>query len=123
MDLELLIYLLLGGTFGVLLRSFFLKRSDYKIGLTIDNVSIVNLISSFLMGGYLALDISSTKISLFFLIGFLGCFSTFSSFIFNLFRLLKEKKYILFVQHYIEILFYSSLLVLIGYLTTKIIFT
>tara|TARA_Y100001968_G_scaffold321566_1_gene356221 strand:+ start:4100 stop:4468 length:369 start_codon:yes stop_codon:yes gene_type:complete len=119
---ELLIYLVLGGTLGVLLRSFIIKNY-YNIGLTIDNVSIVNLISSLLMGVYIALDISGNKISLFFLIGFLGCFSTFSSFIFNLFKLLKEKKYILFVQHYIEIIFYSSLMVFIGYLTTKIILT
>ncbi|MBK17068.1 MAG: chromosome condensation protein CrcB [Prochlorococcus sp. SP3034] len=122
MKFELLIYLVLGGTLGVLLRSFIIKNY-YNIGLTIDNVSIVNLISSLLMGVYIALDISGNKISLFFLIGFLGCFSTFSSFIFNLFKLLKEKKYILFVQHYIEIIFYSSLMVFIGYLTTKIILT
>ena len=122
MRLESVIYLLSGGTLGVLLRLIIVEKFDYKFGLTINNISTVNLISGFLVGIYIALNITSNNILLFFLIGFLGCFSTFSSFIFHLFILLKEQKYSQFIQHYIEILIYSTLIVCLGYFTTKIIF-
>ena len=122
MRLESVIYLLSGGTLGVLLRLIIVKKIDYKFGLTINNISTVNLISGFLVGIYIALNITSNNILLFFLIGFLGCFSTFSSFIFHLFILLKEQKYSQFIQHYIEIIIYSTLIVCLGYFTTKIIF-
>ncbi len=116
-----LIYLLLGGTIGVLSRLFVLKKYENKVGLTINNIAKVNLISSFLAGIYIALNIDNHSIFLFFSIGFLGCFSTLSSFIFYLFSLLKEKKYIKFITHYTEVIFYSILLFCIGHFTTKII--
>ena len=122
MRLESVIYLLSGGTLGVLLRLIIVKKFDYQFGLTINNISKVNLISGFFVGIYIALNITSNNILLFFLIGFLGCFSTFSSFIFHLFILLKEQKYSQFIQHYIEIIIYSTLMVCLGYFTTKIIF-
>jgi len=119
--LQLLIYLLLGGTLGVFSRLFVLKRFKDTVGITINNVAKVNLISSFLAGIYIALNVNNHNIFVFFLIGYLGCFSTLSSFIVHLFLLLKEKKYIQFISHYIEVISYSILLSYIGHFTTKVI--
>ena len=122
MSIELIIYLIFGGTLGVLSRLFITRKNNLKLQLKGDNFSTVNFISSFMTGIYIALDISSKKIILFFSIGFLGCFSTFSSFIFYLFTLLKEQKYMQFLKFYFFSLINSFLLVFVGFFVIKIIF-
>ena len=119
MNFELIIYLILGGSFGVLCRLSIIKIVSNNFACGIDNTLIINLISSFLAGIYIALNISSFKFILIFSIGFLGCFSTFSSFIFHLFTLIQEQKYLKFFRYYTKTLIYSFLLVLMGYFITK----
>ncbi len=113
---------MLGGTLGVLSRLLIMRKVQYKLGFHIDNILMVNLISSFLTGIYIALNISNYKIFLSLSTGFLGCFSTFSSFILNLFLLIKKRKYIQFFIYYTRTLILSFGLVFIGYFITKIIF-
>ena len=122
MIIESFFYLLIGGTLGVLLRLFLIGKINFTIGLSLNNISIINIISSFFAGIYIALNFSNKSINLFFLTGFLGCFSTFSSFITYLFSLLKEEKYKQFLNYYVEVVIYSILLFSIGYFSTKNIF-
>ena len=119
---ESFFYLIIGGTLGVLLRLYLVRKIYFKLGLALNKISIINIISSFLVGIYLALDFTNNNISLFFLTGFLGCFSTFSSFIIHLFTLIKEEKYKQFLNYYIEVLIYSILLFSLGYSITQKIF-
>tara|TARA_B100000902_G_C26897930_1_gene710665 strand:+ start:64 stop:453 length:390 start_codon:yes stop_codon:yes gene_type:complete len=112
-------YLIIGGTLGVLLRLFLIRKIHFTLGLTLNNTSIVNIISSFLAGIYMAFNLTNENTNLFFSVGFLGCFSTFSSFIIRLFTLIKEEKYKKFLSCYVEVLFYSSLLFGLGYFSTK----
>ncbi len=99
-----------------------MRKVEYKFGFRVDNVLMVNLIASFLTGIYIALNINNYKIVLFLTTGFLGCFSTFSSFILHLFLLIKKRKYIKFFLYYLRTLIFSMSLVFIGYSLTKIIF-
>ena len=119
MSSESLIYLILGSTLGVFSRLLITKKVDK---LARKNILKVNLIASFFTGIYIALNIIDYRAFLFLSVGFLGCFSTFSSFIFHLFTLLQEQKYVHFFKYYIETLIFSFLLVFIGYFLTKIIF-
>ena len=121
MSFESIIYLILGGSCGVLCRLFILRKGSNIFGLRLENFLVVNLISSLLVGIYMALNISSYRICLIFSVGFLGCFSTFSSFIFHLFTLIKERRYYQFFKYYINALICSFLLFLMGYFITKVI--
>ena len=122
MRFDLIIYLIFGGTLGVLARLLIMRKVQYKLGFYVDNILMVNLISSFLTGIYIALNISNYKIFLSLSTGFLGCLSTFSSFVLHLFLLIKKRKYIKFFFYYSSTLIFSSLLVFLGYFITKIIF-
>jgi len=115
-------YLISGGTLGVLLRLYLIRKMHFKLGLALNNTSIINIISSFLVGIYIAFDFTGKNTSLFFLTGFLGCFSTFSSFIIHLFTLVKQEKYKQFLNYYIEVIIYSILLFSVGYFSTQHIF-
>ena len=121
MSFESIIYLILGGSCGVLCRLFILRIGSNIFGLRLENFLVVNLISSLLVGIYMALNISSYRICLIFSVGFLGCFSTFSSFIFHLFTLIKKRRYYQFFKYYINALICSFLLFLMGYFITKVI--
>ena len=121
MSYELIIYLILGGSFGVLCRFFIVRKGNNIFGLSIENPLIVNLISSLLVGVYMAINISSYRIALILSVGYLGCFSTFSSFIFHLFKLIKEQRYLQFFKYYTKTLICSFLLFLMGYSITKVI--
>ena len=79
--------ILLGSTFGLILRIFIQNNYKKSIGFEIQNISIVNFLSSFLLGILVALDFTNNEILVLFYSGFLGCFSTFSSFIYQLFIL------------------------------------
>jgi len=121
LSFESIIYLILGGSFGVLCRLFILRKGSNIFGLRLEKFLVVNLISSLLVGIYMALNISSYRICLMFSVGFLGCFSTFSSFIFHLFTLIKEQRYHQFFKYYINALICSFLLFVMGYFITKVI--
>ena len=72
---------LFGSTFGLLLRILIQNNLKINLGFNIQNISIINFLASFFLGMLVAINFVNTNILLFFT-GFLGCFSTFSSFIY-----------------------------------------
>ena len=117
MVLKDFVFILVGSTLGVFLRIFIKNNFKKKLGFNINYISIVNILAALFLGGFLALKLSNKNLIMLFYIGFLGCLSTFSSFIYQLFRLIQRRDYIRFFLHYIEILLISSFFFLAGYLT------
>jgi len=64
------------------------------MGFDIQNTSIVNFIASFFLGILVALNFVNNDILLLLYTGFLGSFSTFSSFIYQLFVLFMKRKFL-----------------------------
>ena len=81
---------------------------------------IVNVLASLFLGIFVALSPTNKNLILLFSIGFLGCFSTFSSFIYKLFNLIQKRKYINLLIYYIEVLVLSFLFFWFGYFITVI---
>ena len=115
MDLNSIFIILTGSTFGVILRIFIQNNFRKKIGFDIQNTSIVNFIASFFLGILVALNFVNNEILFLFYSGFLGCLSTFSSFIYQLFILFKNRKFLRLFFHYIEVIVLSFLLFYLGY--------
>jgi len=107
--------ILLGSTLGLTLRIFIQNNFKKRIGFDIQNTSIVNFLSSFFLGILVALNFINNEILVLFYSGFLGCFSTFSSFIYELFILFKKRKFIRLFFHYIEVIILSFLFFYLGY--------
>ena len=107
MDIKSIIIVLFGSTFGLILRIFIQNNLKINIGFNIQNTSIVNFIASFFLGILVALDFINNKILFLFYTGFLGCFSTFSSFVYQLFVLFQKRKFIQLFFHYIEVIIIS----------------
>ena len=114
MDVYSIGIILLGSTFGVILRIFIQNNFNIKIGFDIQSTSIVNFIASFFLGVFVALNFINNEILLLFYTGFLGSFSTFSSFIYQLFRLFKKGKFLRLFFHYIEVIILSFLFFYLG---------
>ena len=115
MDFSSITIILLGSTFGLVLRILIQNNFKKSIGFDIQNTSIVNFLSSFLLGILVALNFINNKILVLFYSGFLGCFSTFSSFIYQLFELFQKRKFLRLFFHYIEVIFFSFLFFYLGY--------
>ena len=116
MDFSSISIILLGSTFGLILRIFIQNKFKKSIGFDIQNTSIVNFLASFLLGILVALNFVNNEILVLFYSGFLGCFSTFSSFIYQLFELFQKRKYLKLFFHYIEVIFFPFLFFYLGYL-------
>ena len=121
MDFTSISIILLGSTFGLILRIFIQNNFKKSIGFNIQNISIVNYLSSFFLGILVALNFINNEVLVLFYSGFLGCFSTFSSFIFQLFNLLKNRKYLKLFFHYIEVIIFSFLFFSLGYFFIQIL--
>ena len=104
-----------------MLRIFIQNNLKINIGFNIQNTSLINLISSFILGILVALNFTNYKILFLFYIGFLGSFSTFSSFVFQLFVLLQKRKFICLFFHYIEVILLSFLCFYLGFYLMQII--
>ena len=115
MDFSSISIILIGSTFGLILRIFIQYNFKKSIGFDIQNTSIVNFLSSFLLGILVALNFINNEILVLFYIGFLGCFSTFSSFIYQLFDLFIKKKFLRLCFHYIQVIIFSFLFFYLGY--------
>ena len=115
MDLDKVIIILFGGTLGLILRLLIKKISYFNYSL------IVNVLSSLFLGIFVAFNPTNKNLILFFSVGFLGCLSTFSSFIYQLFKLIQRRKYVSLVIYYIEVLVLTYLFFCLGYLTTFIL--
>ena len=116
MDFSSIGIILLGSTFGLILRILIQNNFKKNIGFDIQNTSIVNFLSSFLLGILVALNFINNEILILFYSGFLGCFSTFSSFIYQLFILFKKRKFLRLFFHYIEVIIFAFLFFYLGYL-------
>ena len=112
------IHILIGSSFGLILRLFTKYKFGKYVGFNLDHSSLVNVLSSFFLGIFLALNITNKNILLLFFVGFLGCFSTFSSFIYQLFNLIQERKYLSLLFYYAEVLVLSFLFFCLGYFIT-----
>ena len=115
LDITSISIVLVGSTFGLILRMFIQNNFKIDIGFNIQNTSIVNFIASFFLGILVALNFVNNYILLLFYTSFLGCFSTFSSFIYQLFNLFKQRKFLRLFFHYIEVIIISFLLFYLGY--------
>ena len=120
MNFSSIIIILFGSTFGLLLRIFIQNNFKKSIGFDIQNTSIVNFLSSFFLGILVALNFVNNEILVLFYGGFLGCFSTFSSFIYQLFILFKERKFLSLFFHYIEVIVIAFIFFYLGYFLIKI---
>ena len=115
MDFSSIVILLLGSTFGLILRISIQDNFKKSIGFDIQNTSIVNFLSSFFLGILVALNFINNEILVLFYSGFLGCFSTFSSFIYQLFILFKKRKFLRLFFHYIEVIIIAFCFFYLGY--------
>ena len=118
MELDGIIHILVGSTFGLIVRIFIKHMSGKEKFFSSNNILIVNVLSSLFLGIFLGLNITNTNLILFFSVGFLGCLSTFSSFIYQLFNLIQERKYLSMVLYYTKVLVLSFLSFCLGYLIT-----
>ena len=121
MDLNSIVYVLLGSTFGLLLRMFVQYKVKIKTGFYINNTSLVNILASLFLGILLALNPINQNLLLLFYVGFLGCFSTFSSFIYDLFVLFQSKQFVRLFFHYIEVILISFVFFYLGYYLIQIL--
>ena len=121
MDIFSISIVLFGSTIGLILRIFIQNNFKINIGFNIQNTTIVNFISSLILGVLVSLNFANNKILLLFYTGFLGCFSTFSSFIYQLLILFQKRKFISLFFHYIEVIIISFLCFYFGYFLIQII--
>ena len=121
MDITSVIFILFGSTFGLMLRIFIKNNLKIDIGFNIQNTSIVNFIACFFLGNLVALEFNKNIFLLLFYIGFLGCFSTFSAFIYQLFVLFQKKKFVHLFLHYLEVIILSFICFYLGYYLIHII--
>ena len=118
-DFNSIVIILLGSTFGLILRIFIQNNLKKNVGFDIQNTSIVNFLSSFFLGILVALNFVNNEILVLFYGGFLGCFSTFSAFIYQLFILFKKRQFLRLFFHYIEVIIFSFLFFYLGYFLTQ----
>ena len=115
MDFSSVSIILSGSTYGLIMRVYIQDNFKKSICFDIQNTSIVNFLSSFFLGIFVALDFINNEILVLFYSGFSGCLSTFSSFIYQLFILFKKKKFLRLFFHYIEVIIFSFLFFYLGY--------
>ena len=112
------IFVLLGSTFGLIIRLLIKQKYRKKIGFQINYISIVNILASFFLGSLVVLKPMNKNLFFLFYVGFLGCLSTFSSFIYQLFQCIQKRQYLKSIFHYAEVLILSFLFFYIGYFIT-----
>ncbi len=118
--LNSIFYLFFGSSLGLTLRIFINNNFKIKKGFYINDTSLVNFIASFFLGILVAFNPVNNNLLLLFYSGFLGCFSTFSSFIYQLFVLFRNRQFVIFLLHYIEVLVLSFLSFYLGYYLMQI---
>ena len=120
MELDGFIYILAGSTFGLIVRMFIKYISGKDKIFYSNNILIVNVLASLFLGIFEGSNITNKNLILFIFVGFLGCLSTFSSFIYQLFNLIQKRKYLRTLYYYVEVLVLSFLFFSLGYFITLI---
>ena len=118
MELDGVIYLLAGSTIGLIVRIFIQYISGREKLFYSNHTLIVNVLACLSLGMFVGLNITNKNIISFFSVGFLGCLSTFSSFIYQLFNLIQKRKYYRVLIYYAEVLVLSFLFFCLGYFIT-----
>ena len=113
-----------GGFFGAISR--------YLVGIFINNIGLntnistllVNIIGSFFMGllFYIFSTNSSDFYKMFFVVGFLGSFTTFSAFSLDAMNLFLASQYINFLTYIILSVVLSILFIFLGFVSAKFIY-
>ena len=120
MELDSVIHILAGSTLGLIVRMFIKYIFGREKIFTSNTILIVNVLASLFLGIFVSLNITNKNLILFFYVGFLGCLSTFSSFIYQLFYLIQERKYFKFLLYYTEVFLLSFSFFCLGYFITSI---
>ena len=120
MELDSVIHILAGSTLGLIVRMFIKYISGREKIFTSNTILIVNVLASLFLGIFVSLNITNKNLILFFYVGFLGCLSTFSSFIYQLFQLIKARKYFKLLLYYTEVFVLSFSFFCLGYFITSI---
>ena len=120
MELDSVISILAGSTLGLIVRMFIKYISGREKIFTSNTILIVNVLASLFLGIFVSLNITNKNLILFFYVGFLGCLSTFSSFIYQLFYLIQERKYFKLLLYYTEVFVLSFSFFCLGYFITSI---
>ncbi len=120
MELDSVIHILAGSTLGLIVRMVIKYISGREKIFTSNTILIVNVLASLFLGIFVSLNITNKNLILFFYVGFLGCLSTFSSFIYQLFQLIQERKYFKLLLYYTEVFVLSFSLFCLGYFITSI---
>ena len=120
MELDSVIHILAGSTLGLIVRMVIKYISGREKIFTSNTILIVNVLASLFLGIFVSLNITNKNFILFFYVGFLGCLSTFSSFIYQLFQLIQERKYFKLLLYYTEVFVLSFSFFCLGYFITSI---
>ena len=120
MELDSVIHILAGSTLGLIVRMVIKYISGREKIFTSNTILIVNVLASLFLGIFVSLNITNKNLILFFYVGFLGCLSTFSSFIYQLFQLIQERKYFKLLLYYTEVFILSFSFFCLGYFITSI---
>ena len=118
MKLDSVVHILAGSTFGLIIRMFVKYIIGREKVFSYNTILIVNVLATLFLGIFVGLNITNKNLVLFFSVGFLGCLSTFSSFIYQLFNLIREKKYLILLIYYAEVIVLSFLFFCLGYFIT-----
>ena len=120
MELDSVIHILAGSTLGLIVRMVIKYISGREKIFTSNTILIVNVLASLFLGIFVSLNITNKNLILFFYVGFLGCLSTFSSFIYQLFQLIQERKYFKLLLYYTEVFVLTFSFFCLGYFITSI---
>jgi len=120
LELDSLIHILAGSTLGLIVRMFIKYISGREKIFISNHILVVNVLASLILGIFVSLNITNKNLILFFYVGFLGCLSTFSSFIYQLFHLIQERKYFKLLLYYTEVFILSFSFFYLGYFITSI---
>ena len=119
-----LFYVAIGGAIGSSLRYIIGKFLPYNKGEFPLSTFLVNLIGCFLIGFFFKTlskpDFLKSDLSLFFIIGFCGGLTTFSTFSFESLNLIKEDSLLILLSYNFTSLFIGLLMVYLGTLLGKV---
>ena len=118
MDLNSILCAFVGSIIGLLARIFVI--SQLKLRYYENKINLVNYLATFFLGIIISLDLINKNLFLLFYVGFLGSFSTFSSFIHNLYVLFQRGQFVRLILNYLEIITKSFILFCMGYFLIKI---
>ena len=117
MELDGVVHILAGSTLGLSVRTFIKYIAGKRKVFSLSNTLLVNVLASLFLGIITALNITNKNLLLFLSVGFLGCLSTFSSFIYELFNLIQKRKYLSLLFYYLRVLVLSFVFFCLGYLS------